>query len=182
MSGTNSFLILGALVLLSLLSLSANRTMLSSYANLLETQAMIATIAEAENLIQEISSKAFDEAVSDIPTSSGSLFTGKGAKKVPPGWSKGKKASDFTPPGLIGKEKGEEYPNFNDVDDYKGLEITSNHPVFGTINVTVDVFYVDPNNTTIISTSKQTLVKKVEVKAFAPGLQDTLKLYHVFYQ
>jgi len=205
MSGTNSFLVLGALVLLSLLSLSANRAMISSYANLLETQAMIATIAEAENLIQEISSKSFDQAIaveqSSAGKSSGGASSsgggppedkgqsqgggpseGEGPPFIPPGWLKRKKPADFTPPGLLGKEQGEEYPFFNDVDDYHGLQKKHDHPVFGSIELSVTVQYVDPNNTATISSDKQSLVKKVEVKAFNKGLEDTLKLYHAIYQ
>jgi hypothetical protein len=179
MSGSNTLLTLGALVLLSALTLTANRSILTSYSDVVKTQATMAAVSQAQSLMEEISSKAFDEALVGQSASSGSKFKG-GPPKTPPGWSKGKKPKDFTPPGLLKKEANELYPD--DVDDYNGVDQTVAHPVAGQVNIKVNVAYVNPEQTDEVSQFTQTPAKKVEMRVFTKGMQDTLKIVRVFRQ
>jgi hypothetical protein len=183
MSTGQTLLALGALTLLSLLTLSANRAITNSYSNMLETQAMTAAIAEAVNLLEEIGAKSFDQAIAtDTTATQGGKGKGKGGG--PPPWAQGtgKKPSDFTPPGLLGKETGEQYPKFNDIDDFNSLSIQKANPLLvDSLRLGVKVVYVNPANAEQQATV-QTTAKKVQVSVFTTGMQDTLKLVRVFYQ
>ncbi len=177
MSGSQTLLSLGSLTLLSFLTLAANRAILTSYSNMLQTQAMIAAITQAENILEEIESKKFDNAFVEQQTGE---QRGPRRRRMPPGLAK--KPSDFTPPGLLGKEQGERYPWLNDVDDYNGLQISTWNPVFhDSLSVRISVYYVDPRQP-VEPTTTQTTAKKVEVHVYAPAMQDTLKVQRVIYQ
>lgn len=181
--GSQSLLTLGGLTLVAVLTLAANRAILGTYSNLLETQAMIAAIAEAENLLEEIQSKSFDNAVAGAAGTSGGSQGGAPQGKpggLPPGIAK--KPSDFTPPGLLGREPGEWYPQFNDMDDFHGLIKRTWNPLFkDSLDVRVSVTYVNTQKTSQVATT-QTTAKKVEIKVFTEGMQDTLAVSRVFYQ
>jgi hypothetical protein len=178
MSGSQTLLTIAALVLLSVITLSINRAIISSYSTMLETQTMIAAVAEAENLLQTIESKPFDQVLSSQPTVP---QTAPGKRKaLPPGIAK--KPADFTPPGLLGRETGERYPFFNDVDDYNGLSISAWNPTFhDSLRIRVTVEYIDPNNPTVAS-SVPTTAKKIRLGVYMQGMTDTLRLEHVVYQ
>lgn len=173
--GSQMLLTVGALALLSVLALSVNRAIVSHQTSALQTQAMLAALAEAENILEEVASKSFDEAVAPKPSAKG----GKGvnARKGPP---PGVGPKNFTPPGLLRKETSEEYPNFNDIDDFHGLKKKNKNPVFGDVDVSVDVFYVSPSNTDEIS-FLSTTAKRVDVHVFTRGMEDTLTVRRVFY-
>ncbi|MEX2088142.1 MAG: hypothetical protein WEB62_00155 [Bacteroidota bacterium] len=183
--GSQSLLTLGGLTLVAVLTLAANRAILGTYSNMLETQAMIASIAEAENLLEEIQAKAFDNALaiagSDSFAPGQQPGGGKGKPKgLPPGIAK--KPADFTPPGLLGRDSNEWYPFFNDIDDFHGLQKRSWNPLFkDSLDIKIRVEYVNPKKTGQAATT-QTTAKKVEVKVFTEGMQDTLAVSRVFYQ
>lgn len=183
--GSQSLLTLGGLTLVAVLTLAANRAIIGTYSNMLETQAMIASIAEAENLLEEVEAKAFDNVLAIAATDSSAWGEqpggGKGKPKgLPPGIAK--KPSDFTPPGLLGRDANEQYPFFNDIDDFHGLQLRSWNPLFkDSLNVQVRVQYVNPQKTGQTETT-QTTAKKVEVRVFTEGMQDTLAVSRVFYQ
>lgn len=171
--GTQMLLTIGALALLSVLALSVNRAIVSHQSNALQTQAMLAAFAEAENILEEIGTKSFDQAVAP---KTGPRKGGTSRKGPPPG--KGPK--DFTPPGLLKKETGEEYPRLNDIDDFNGLKKKGWNPVFGNVDVAVEVRYVAPSETGQIS-SISTTAKRVDVQVYTQGMEDTLRVRRVFY-
>lgn len=173
--GSQMLLTIGALALLSVLALSVNRAIVSHQASALQTQAMLAALAEAENILEEIATKSFDEVTVPKPPGPG----GKGApprKGPPPGVG----PKDFTPPGLLKKETGEEYPNFNDIDDFNGLRKKAKNAVFGDVDVSIGVTYVLPSKTNEIS-PLTTNAKRVDVHVYTRGMEDTLKVRRVFY-
>ena len=174
MSG-QSLLSLGALTLLSFLTLAANRSVSSSYSNQLQIKQMVSAISEAHNLLEEIGSTAFDQAVAkDMDADS----TNK-SKTIDQ--YKGKKTSDFTLPSKLGPETGEHRP-FNDVDDYNGLHFKSWGMLsMDSLDLRVEVFYVDPLNPSNRVNNVQTAAKKVAVTIFPAGINDTLKIQQVIY-
>ncbi|HXG37293.1 MAG TPA: hypothetical protein VNL36_00840 [Bacteroidota bacterium] len=181
MSGSQSLLAIGALTLLSTLTLTINRAIVSSFSTMLETQTMIAAVAEAENLLQTMQSKPFDQALATPPPSSGPPSGPPGkSKRLPPGIAK--KPSDFTPPGLLGREAGERYPFFNDLDDYNGLTLSAWNPMYrDSLTLRVSVEYVDPKAPNQ-QASIQTNAKRIRLRVFMEGMTDTLKLQQIVYQ
>lgn len=156
MGESQMFLVLGAIVLLALLVLNVNRTILSSTDNTLQAQAITATTSVAQQTIDLIKSKSFDEstvnaAVTDI--------------------------NNFTSPASLCPESGETVHSFNDVDDYKNYSTIVNTPRLGNISVLVNVGYVNTNDVDVLVSSR-TRMKRIEVKAKSIYLPDTLRLYY----
>lgn len=181
MSGSQSLLAIGALTLLSTLTLTINRAIVSSFSTMLETQTMIAAIAEAENLLQTMQSKPFDQVLAIEPPDSGQPSGPPGKRKgLPPGIAK--KPSDFTPPGLLGREAGERYPFFNDLDDYNGLALSTWNPLFkDSLTLWVAIEYVEPKAPNQPA-SVQTSAKRISLRVFTEGMTDTLRLQRIVYQ
>jgi len=156
MGENQMFLVLGAVVLLALLVLNVNRTILSSTDNTLQTQAITASTSVAQQTIDLIKSKSFDQstvntAITDI--------------------------NNFTAPASLGPESGETANSFNDVDDYKNYSTIVNTPRLGNISALVNVGYVNTNDVDVLVSSR-TRMKRIEVKAKSIYLPDTLRLYY----
>jgi hypothetical protein len=170
--GSQTLLTIGALMLLSVLALSVNRAIVNHQTSALQTQAMLAAFAEARNILEEIGTKSFDEATAPKQDAD----RGPGKRKGPP---PGKGPKDFTPPGLLKKELGESYPHFNDIDDFNGLKKKGWNPVFGDVDVGVEVNYVTPSEAKEISMISTT-AKRVDVHVHTQGMEDTLIVRRVF--
>ena len=156
MGENQMFLVLGAVVLLALLVLNVNRTILSSTDNTLQAQAITASTSVAQQTIDLIKSKSFDQstvntAITDI--------------------------NNFTAPVSLGPESGETANSFNDVDDYKNYSTIVNTPRLGNISALVNVGYVNTNDVDVLVSSR-TRMKRIEVKAKSIYLPDTLRLYY----
>ena len=156
MISVQSIMSLFALVLLSKVTLSTNHSIIDSFKNMLEIQGRVSALAEANNLLDEISSKDYDQ-------------------------TKGVKPAEFTPSSLLGPDGSETYPNFNDVDDYNRLKRTIPSSIFSNgLALTVSVSYVNPLNTVQVSTAP-TMAKRVDLLIFNSALGETLKIQQVFY-
>jgi hypothetical protein len=171
--GSQTILTIGALALLSVFAISVNHSIILFQTATFESRVTIAAVAEAKNLLEEIGSKSFDQATVPPPPE------GKKVKRKGP--PPGKGPADFTPPGLLKKEAGEEYPFFNDIDDYNGFMENKANPTFGAVAMKVAVVYVDPsrsNDETIVATS----AKRVDIWLTVGSLKDTIRIRKVFYQ
>ncbi|RKY61838.1 MAG: hypothetical protein DRP95_02325 [Candidatus Latescibacterota bacterium] len=154
-----TLLVLGAFVLLSTIVLSMYRALLENQDAVDEAQYGIPAIALAQSVIEEASAKAFDEEVTGTP---------------PPNLPEG-----FTHPSSLGPESGEHYPDFDDVDDYNGLDIQDTTSVGAVYNITASVYYVDssdPDN----SVSYRTFYKRIDVTVSSPFLSRAITLSHLF--
>jgi hypothetical protein len=144
-----TMLVLGALVLFSLLLPSLNGSLLYSDRTVTSTNAELTAISLAQKILAEANTKVFDKVcLTSHPT----------------------QATQMTAVASLGKDTGETYPNFNDVDDYKNLSLTDSTSlpsVRYTISATCD--YVDPANPANIS-SNPTYVKKLRVTITGPYL------------
>ncbi len=113
-------LILGAMLILSQLSLTVNASMMNmkdvSYGN----EAILAGTTLAQSVLRDIASKNFDERTI--------------GRKVA-------KTDTLTTPMSLGPEVGEAYPNFNDVDDYDQHVRTESNARLGNFTVAVRVWY-----------------------------------------
>lgn len=171
--GSQTILTIGALALLSVFAIAVNRSIIQHQTATLESRVTITAVSEANNLLAEIGSKSFDQATIP-PASSGN----KAKRRGPP---PGKGPADFTPPGLLKKEAGEEYPFFNDIDDYNGFSENVVNRTFGSIRRNVSVVYVDPQKPEQEATIATT-AKRVEIRLVVGSIKDTITIRKVFYQ
>jgi len=152
-------LVVGALALLGIMMLSANRMYISSGQTLLYSELGITAISLSTSIIQEAQGKAFDQV-----TDNGTVTA----------------LSSLTPVNKLGPETGESYPDsMNDFDDFSGLNITQSFAKGGTFKISCQVVYVDTSNPNITS-SVITWHKKLTVTVTSPSMRDTIKESYIF--
>ncbi|MGD8779184.1 MAG: hypothetical protein PVH88_09525 [Ignavibacteria bacterium] len=161
-------LTVGAIVLLTLVILRVNNNNLSSDVVLQRSKYGILAVSLATSIIEEASSKAFDE----ITDSTGIVHTV---------W--------LTDVSNLGPEYGETYPDFDDFDDFNDYQInTKGDSTFLSAEFTgfCTVEYVDTTNLDVASASK-TWHKKLTVtvtsesmKELYTGEPDTLVMSTIF--
>jgi hypothetical protein len=160
MAGTNSFLTIGAMALLAVISLRFNTTLLQNRTTEIENKVYLTAFSLADDLIEEIKQKAFDEKTVEW-------------KALP--------ADQLSPSSSFGPvDPGESTSTtFDDIDDYHGyqkavsLPHVENYSVFSTID------YVTASNPDLTSSS-QSYFKRVTVRVTSPYLSHPVKLSFVF--
>lgn len=162
MNSGQSFLSLGAMTLVALIILQVNTGFVMTSSALLENKLDILAISLASSIIEDASGKAFDaNTISDAVSTTANL----------------------TMPGSLGPNSAESYPNFNDFDDFNGLEFTNSSQA--EFDVSSEVCYVQANNPDQKSSSP-TWHKKITVCVTSKslindhGIQDTIKMSSVF--
>lgn len=160
MSNIQSILAIGSIFLLSLVSLSFNGALLQSNTVEIENKVYLTAFSLADDIIEEIKEKGFDEKTLEFPT-------------VDP--------TTLTPVVLLGRDgethpsKGYGPPYFDDIDDYNGYWRDANAPHAEQYHTSVKVYYVsegDLNN----ESSVQTFYKRVDVTVSSPYLTDNKKV------
>ncbi len=154
MGGVQSLLSMGAMILLTLVSLRFNSTMLSSQTADLESKVYLTAISLGDNIIEEAKTKAFDISTINFPTTN---------------------PATLTAPGGLGPAYGETYPNFNDFDDFNNFHETIQAPYLETYYISCVVTYVQPNNPDQVS-STQTFYKRLTVTVTSPFLKQPNKI------
>jgi hypothetical protein len=158
--GENSFLSIGAMALLALISLRFNATLLENRTTEIENKVYLTAFSLADDLIEEIKQKAFDEKTVEW-------------KAIP--------ADQLSPAESFGVfDPGESKVNdFDDIDDYNryGKEVSLPHVEDYSVTSTVD--YVSATNQDEVSNT-QTYFKRVTVKVSSPYLSHSVKLSFVF--
>ena len=140
-----TLLVMGAMVLLSIAVLSANRIILDRTNSGYETQATFSAVPIAEAKLDEIRRLAFDQQATYRR-----IYT----------------ASDFTPPAQLGKDGGETNTTlYNDIDDYDGDSVRVSTPVLDNFWVASRIQYVSESNPDQVSTA-QTFYKKITVTVY----------------
>jgi hypothetical protein len=141
MSGIQSILAIGAIWLFALISINFNSSVVHNISIEVENKSYLDAFSLADDMIEEIKQKAFDEIVVD------SFYT------IYP--------SDLS---NIGKDTGESLrKSFDDIDDYNGLIDTVGLPYVENFKRTVKVSYADPVNFNADYGSKS-FYKRVDVK------------------
>ena len=164
MNTGQSLLSLGAMTLVAMIILQVNTGFVMTSSNLLNNKLYILATSLGSSIIEEASGKPFDaNTVTDVASS----------------------LTDLTYAGSLGSSKIESYPNFNDFDDFNGMDITSTSLSSAEFNIRSEVCYITPNNPDKKSSSN-TWHKKITVyvtssSLFDPeGNQDTLIMSSVF--
>ena len=160
-----TILVIGGMVLLTLFALSLNSSITHNHVVLYQSEQILDAFAVAQKFIEQAEALRFDEDKSaTIPSS-------------------------FTYAGSLGPDSGEQYPSFDDVDDFDGF--TQSDTLSGNIHYTVSVSvdYVTLGNPDT-PTSSRTYFKKMLVTVSSPALTEIpsrainlkkLFCYHYFY-
>ena len=151
-------LTMGAMMLFSFSSLRFNSIMLQNSTLETENKVYLTAFSLADDMIEEIKNKNFDEATLLYPTTATAVLT---------------KADS------LGPEHGEIYPNYDDIDDYNNYSKLISAPHAEDYTVSCKVFYVDGNNPDNMVTT-QTFYKKVTVTVSSPFLRNNVNLSYVF--
>ena len=149
---------IGALVLLSTLFLRVNTSYLHNSTTSNKSKFEILAASLANSVIEEASDKAFDNNTVD---NSATDF------------------SQLTLPDSLGVDDGDEYPNFNDIDDYNGFTKTDSTLPSAIFHLSCTVNYVSQLNPDVISLTR-TWTKKITVMVTSPSMSDTVKLSSLF--
>jgi hypothetical protein len=112
----------------------------------------------ADDLIEEIKQKAFDAATINFPTTN---------------------PESLTDPYNLGHGDWENYPNYNDIDDFNGFVKAVSAPHAENYEVSCIVRYVDGDNPDNVLWT-QTFYKKVIVTVSSPYLRNPVKLSQIF--
>lgn len=152
--GSHYLTVLAAIILLSALVLNVNRSILYSSECCYSSEAISTAACVGQELIDEISSKAFDENTISNYIEELSLFT----------------AYDS-----LSNESGEVYPNFDDVDDFNGYSRIDFTPRLGDFTTAVTVCYVNPNSPNTVVNAK-TRMKKFSVSVSSDLLVGNLEI------
>ncbi len=153
MASIQSMLAIGALVIFSIVSLLFNSSVLQNSTIEIEDKVYLTAFSLADDLIEEMKQKAFDEKTIDFQAI---------------------KASQLTLP--LGKE-GETWPNFDDIDDYDKYSKPIDAPHAEGYVVQCDVEYCDANGT---HSNIQTYYKKVTITVSSDFLRDSFQMYFIF--
>ena len=155
---SNSLLSMGALVILALSSLNFNSSILETSSVEIETKVALTAFSLADDLIEEIKGKSFDETTKPFPTTD---------------------PKSLTPADSLGPETGETYKNFDDIDDFNNYVKTVSAPHAENYHVSCSVKYVDGDNPDDVS-STQTFYKKVTVTVTSPYMKEPVLLSYIF--
>ncbi|MCW8809623.1 MAG: hypothetical protein OQJ93_04165 [Ignavibacteriaceae bacterium] len=154
MNTGQSFMSIGAIILLSLASLSFNSAVLQNTTLETENKVYLTAFSLADDLIEEIKQKAFDEKTIDFQAINVSQLT------YPPN-----------------KESGEVWPYFDDIDDYNNYNKPVSLPHSEGYTVSCIVNYSNANGDEIYVRS---FYKKVTIKVTSDYMSSPLYLRFVF--
>jgi hypothetical protein len=161
-----TFMTIGALLLLGSTVLLTNRASLQHGSIITQTEVGIYAISLAQAKIEEASGRAFDSFSASDSAGSGAVITA---------------LTELTAPAALGKEGGEVYPDFNDFDDYNYYSGNNPYKLFvpgvDSFRIQTTVIYVDTANPDV-DAGTRTWHKKLTVKVWptvSPWASDTLR-------
>ncbi|MDP3831201.1 MAG: hypothetical protein Q8Q47_08020 [Ignavibacteriaceae bacterium] len=156
--GIQSMLTIGALMILSMTSLFFNKAILENSTVELENKVYLTAFSIADDMLEEIKLKAFDEKTVQFPVSD---------------------PNSLTPAISLGRENTDPTGIYNDIDDYKGFTKLISAPHAEDYYISCDVNYVSENALNTVSSSS-TFYKKVSVTVSSPFMRLPVKLEFIF--
>lgn len=161
MSGIQSLLSIGAVLLFGLVSLRFNSAVVQNISLEVENKVYLTAFSLADDMIEEIKQKAFDEWTSD------------GKLKVVA-------LTSLTEHSALGKESGEIWPDFNDIDDYNNYPKTVGLPYLEHFNVYTTVRYANPDDFSDTTYTSRSFFKRVDVTVTSEYLPTPVRLNFIF--
>lgn len=156
MASVQSMLAIGALVIFSIVSLLFNSSVLQTSTLEIEDKVYLTAFSLADDLIEEMKQKAFDEMTVDFQAIN---------------------KSQLTPASALTFETGEVWPNFDDIDDYNNYNKQIDAPHAEGYTVHCDVTYCDADGS---DESTQEYYKKVTITVSSDYLRDPFQMYFIF--
>ena len=154
-------LTLGALILLSTLTLRVNSSQLTTQDTMQNTKFGVLAVSVASSIMEEASEKAFDE------------------KSVEGYIDDTKKLSKRNSFGTDSGENADSSNTFDDFDDFDGYSIIDSTMPSAVFNVSCIVNYVDPDKSGFITTNS-TWHKQLIIKVTSPSMADTIQMTKIF--
>ncbi len=159
MGNAQSLVAIGSIVLFSFISYNFNAAVLQNLGLEVENKVYLTAFSLADDMIEEIKQKAFDEETI--------VF-----RAINP--------DELTESPYLGPEFGESNVNlYDDIDDYNGYQRPISLPHAENYTVKCKIDYVLSSNPQQISLA-QTFFKRVEVTVNSPYLRNQVKLSYVF--
>ena len=158
MQNIQTYLTMGGLVLLSLTSLRFNSAILETSTADIENKVYLTAFSLADDLIEEIKTKSFDENTKNFPVTN---------------------TSSLTAVNLMGPEYGETYTNYDDIDDFNNYTNLIDAPHAEGYNIACTVQYVNKDDQDVIN-SVPTFYKKVTVTVTSPYMRTPITLSFIF--
>lgn len=158
MNTGQSLITIAAMMLLSILVLRINNTILNTGRIVQGTRFGLLATSMATSMMEEISSKSFDE-----------YTTNNNATSL----------SQLTSPSKLGPESGDVYPNYDDVDDYNGYSRVDSTMPSAIFKISCVVYYVASTTPDVISNTA-TWNKKITVTVSSVSMPDTVRMATVF--
>lgn len=159
MSNINSFISIGSILLLSLISLRFNSTVLENTIVETENKVYLTAFSLADDMIEEIKEKAFDEETVEWHSIT---------------------ESELTSTEAFGPDAGEvSVADFDDIDDYDGYSKPVSLPHAENYTVLSTVEYVTTSNQNV-TCIPQTFFKRVSVSVSSPYLSYPVNVIFIF--
>ncbi len=162
MSGIQSLLAIGAIWLFALVSINFNTTVVQNISTEVENKVYLTAFSLADDIIEEIKQKAFDE------------WTANGKLQVV-------SLSSLTDPNELKAETGEVWPYFDDIDDYNNYPKTvTGLPYVEDFNLLTKVRYANPVNFNDTTFTQRSFYKRVDVTVTSKYLPTPVHLTFIF--
>jgi len=159
MSTSQQFLVIAGLILLSILALNFFRASDLQYDMKYENEAIITATSLAQSIIEEMTTKAFDEVTIEWKTNHADSLSFE---------------KDFGPDSA---ETSRDL--FDDIDDYHGYTLTDSTMSLGNFTVSVIVNYVERENPDVLSASR-TFTKKARISVSNTYLKNQPQFLYAF--
>ncbi len=156
MNSGQSMLVLGATILFALISLRFNTAILQDTTLQIQNKVNLTAFSLADDLIEEIKEKAFDQKTVDFQAIA---------------------VDQLTAAYALGHGGSESWPNFNDIDDYNGYSKSVDLPHAEGYTVSTNVMYVDSEGSVL---STQSFYKKVTVTVASKYLNNPVTMSYIF--
>lgn len=153
MASIQSILAIGALVIFSIVSILFNSSYMQSSAVEIEDKVYLTAFSLADDLIEEMKQKAFDEKTIDFQAIRKDQLS------------------------LTLGTDGETWPDFDDIDDYKGYTKNVDAPHAEGYHINCDVTYCDEDGNAL---GTQEYYKKVTITVSSDYLADPFQMYFIF--
>lgn len=158
MGGIQSVLAIGAMLLLTLTTINFNSAYLNNSTVEIENKVMMTAFSLADDMIEEIKIRSFDEKTVQFTSAN---------------------PSDLTPSSSLGPETGESYATFDDIDDFNGYTRSISAPHAENYSIRCRIEYVSstaPDNVSSI----QTFYKRAKITVSSPYLRHSINLSYIF--
>jgi len=152
-------ILLGAIVIWGIYTLSINEARFNNEISIMQSQFEISAVGVANSYLEEAKSKAFDEIL--LSSTSSTL------------------PDSFMAPGSMGVDAGEIYPNFDDIDDFHNYTVSDTTSEGFVYTVSITVGYVATSDFDNFSAIR-TFYKRMNVTISSPDLSNNLNLSRIY--